>query len=102
MNELTYSQPSERRQKKAPGPTARYRAKRRRAEGPVLAKVRVQVDERDGFCIFSPLGPCAGVSELAHLEGKKRARTRGMKPEQRHTTAGCAKACTRHHRLYDA
>lgn len=99
--ELIYVPPTPRRARKKPGPAARHRAKRRRAEDPVKRKVRAEVSERDGFCIFDSLDPCRGVSEWAHLEGKKRARTRGMKPEERHTTAGSAKACTRHHRLYD-
>ncbi len=37
-----------------------------------------------------------------HLGDKKRARTRGMKPEFRHTTAGSAMGCSFHHDEYDA
>jgi hypothetical protein len=44
----------------------------------------------------------AGRSEWAHLERGKRARTRGMKPELRHSTYSSAMLCTFHHRLYDA
>lgn len=84
------------------GVQARQRAKKRRAEGPMLKAVRATVDERDGYCRLMGLSPCRGVSQLAHLADKKRARTRGMAPEERHTTAGTMKACERHHGLYDA
>ena len=102
MGELTYSQPLPRRVKKPKGPTARARAKRTRAESPVKRKVRGECLERDGHCIFAPLGPCSRNSEWMHLEAKKRARTRGMKPEMRHTTAGSAMGCSFHHDEYDA
>lgn len=98
MRELTYEKLG--RPAKAKGPTAKSRAKRMRAESPVKKSVREQVSERDGFCKLAAVSPCQGVSEWAHV--LKRAQTRGMKPEQRHTTAGSMKACTLHHRLYDA
>jgi len=100
MRELTYVKPG--RLRKPKGPTARYRAKRRRAEGPVLAAVRAKCDERDGYCRLMGLSPCSGESQLAHLEDKKRARTRGMLPEERHVTTHAAKICESHHGKYDA
>lgn len=100
MAELTYEKP--RRRKRKPGPTARHRAKRRRAEAPVAAKVRAACVERDGYCRFMGLTQCAGPSQWAHLGEKKRARTRGMAPEARHTTTHSAMACERHHWLYDS
>lgn len=99
MNDLTYVKPS--RPRKPKGPTARYRAKRRRAEQPVVKSVRAKCVERDGYCRLMGLSPCAGPSQWMHLGEKKRARTRGMRPEQRHTTAGTAMGCERHHGLYD-
>lgn len=99
---LTYSKPLPRRTRKKPGPTARYRAKRRRAEQPVVTSVRAQCVERDGYCLFAVFAGCAGRSEWMHLEDQKRARTRGMAPTKRHTTAGSAMGCERHHDAYDA
>lgn len=106
-NELSYVKPT--RRKKAPGITARYRAKRKRAEAPVLAKVRAEVEELDGYCRFRLgsgyeriVGECEHRSELMHLEEKKRARTRGMAPEERHCAEGSMMGCKKHHGLYDA
>lgn len=104
LRTLTYTKPLPRRVRKPKGPTARYRAKRRRAEQPVAKSVRVQCVERDGYCRYgkdTPLTPCAGPSEWAHLGEKKRAKTRGMKLEQRHTTAGSLMLCRKHHDAYD-
>ncbi len=84
------------------GPTATRRAKRRRAEARVAKHVRALCVERDGYCRLMGLSPCDGPSEWAHLGEKKRARTRGMSPEMRHTTSGSLMACSKHHRAYDA
>lgn len=84
-----------------PGPVARSRAKRRRAEGPVARKVRAECVERDGHCIFAPFGDCSDWSEWMHLGEKRRSKTRGMRPEQRHTIEGSAMGCSKHHRKYD-
>jgi hypothetical protein len=88
--------------RKNPGVTAKYRAKRRRAEAPVAKKVREKCVERDGHCRLAPLGGCEGPSEWSHIGANKRARTRGMKPERRHTTAGSMMLCRKHHGLYDS
>ncbi len=101
MNELTYSKPLPRRARKKSGPTARYRAKRKRAENPFLAACRRHADLRDGLCKVSVLGDCDGVSELMHLRPFTRAQTRGMAPEIRHQTAYTMNGCTKHHRAYD-
>jgi len=103
--------------RKKPGPTARYRAKRRRAETPVIKFVRAQCAERDGDCRVcdwennpddwhsDDLEPIDDLmcnpSQWAHLGDGKRARTRGMKPEQRHTTAKSLILCQVHHDRYD-
>lgn len=85
--------------RKAPGPTARSRAKRRRADEKVASKVRAACVERDGYC---RLGfDCDGRSEWAHLGDRRRAKTRGMAPTHRHSTAHSLMLCTRHHRRYD-
>jgi len=89
-------------ERKKPGPTARYRAKRKRADDAERLFVRAQCVERDGYCRLTGLSLCSGASEHAHLEDKKRARTRGLKPQERHTTAGSAIFCHGHHALYDA
>lgn len=104
--------------RKKPGPTARYRAKRRRAEGPVAKKVRAACVERDGECRicnwednpddihYEPL-PYAedewsnGPSQWAHMRESSRAKTRGMKPEDRHSTLGTLMLCEFHHDRYD-
>ncbi len=100
MSELTYERYQSKRKK--PGPTAKHRAKRRRAEHPVAKSVRAECVERDDYCRLMELSRCEGPSEWAHLGANKRARTRGMAPELRHTKAGSFMACRRHHRRYDA
>jgi len=87
-----------------PKPETRKRIKRRkrRAEDKQKRIVRAQCVKRDGFCRLTGCGPCSGVSEWCHMGDKKRARTRGMAPEERHTTAGSFMGCTGHHRAYDA
>ncbi len=99
LPELQYV--SFRRKKKAPGITARERAKRRRDEMSVAKVVRAACVARDGFCRMMGLTPCNGQSEWAHLAEGKRARTRGMQPWQRHRTSHSAMLCTKHHAMYD-
>lgn len=104
--------------RKPKGPTAKYRAKRRRQEEPVAKKVRAECVERDGDCRvcdwennpddihYEPL-PYAddewsrGPSQWAHMRQNSRAKTRGMKPEARHSTAGSLMMCEFHHDRYD-
>jgi hypothetical protein len=89
----------------------RVKAKRDRLEAKIKKAVRAQTVERDGHCfIFSRLpaglrallGPCAGSSEWAHIGEHRRFKTRGLPPEERHTTAGTAQMCEKHHDAYDA
>lgn len=82
-------------------------AKRRRAEAKVIADVRPQVAERDGYCrlyvldegwreqLWKMFGMCGGASEWAHL--RKRSLTRRMDPEARHSTATSVMFCGNHH-----
>lgn len=79
-------------------------AKRLRAEKKVIDLVYPAVVNRDGYCRASLLGalcPCSGPPEWAHFGDKKRFKTRGQKPEERHTTAGSLMLCRFHHREYD-
>jgi hypothetical protein len=88
-----------------PEPIQRTKRRKLRVETLVKQKVRARCVERDGDCRLQRtalFGPCSGESEWAHLGEKKRARTRGMPPEQRHTTQGSLMLCTGHHRMYDA
>ncbi len=96
------------RQKKPAGPTAKYRAKRRRAETAIAVLVRAKCVERDGYCRVSQESDdmfrramCDGPSEWAHFDEKKRAKTRGMTGEERHTTEGSLMLCRQHHEQYD-
>jgi hypothetical protein len=89
-----------------PKPELRKRIKGRndRIEAKVEQQVQALVAARDGECRLQGqgFGVCGGASEWAHLEDKRRAKTRGMPPEVRHTTADTAMLCTIHHRRYDA
>jgi hypothetical protein len=92
-----------------PKPEKRARAKARvkRQASAVEQRVRAQVVARDGDCRVGAsgwpavFGPCGGESEWAHLEDKRRFKTRGQPAEVRHTTAGSLMLCTAHHRAYD-
>lgn len=87
-----------------PEPLKRTKRRKLRVESVVKQKVRALCVERDGDCRLSRATGhvCGGESEWAHMGDKKRARTRGMKPELRHTTAGSLMLCTLLHRAYDA
>jgi hypothetical protein len=111
VRELTYVKPG--RPRKPKGPTARYRAKRRRAEGPVKKAVRAECVERDGWCVIKRSGfptdvfapdvdvTCAGQSEWAHMHSRRRSQTRNQAPGVRHDTKHSFMACKRHHDQYD-
>ncbi len=101
------------RQKKPAGPTARSRAKRRRAEAPVAKRVRAECVERDGYCLLQRVVPrdviapnlfpidCNGPSEWCHMHDRRRSKTRNMAPEIRHDSAYTFMGCQRHHDQYD-
>lgn len=78
------------------------KAKKDRHEAAVKKVVRAVCVQRDGHCRLMGTTLCGGPSEHAHLEEWKRARTRGMTAERRHTTEGSMMACRRHHQKYDA
>jgi len=94
-----------------PEPRKCVKGRKDRKEAAIKKAVRAACVERDGYClVFSRLpvsirvllGPCSGVSEWAHVGDKRRCFTRGMPPEQRHTTAGSCILCEGHHKAYDA
>lgn len=75
-------------------------------ESQVIAIVRPQVVERDGFCrlgknLLAAMGPCSGPSEWAHLGDSRRNNTKHLPAEERHTVAGSIMLCRGHHRQYD-
>lgn len=88
---------------------SRKAARRRRAESKVVKVVRPVVADRDGDCrlyvfdlatranVWRLFGACCGLSEWAHRREHSRAKTRGMVPDARHTTATSLQLCSRHH-----
>lgn len=90
--------------RKPAGPTARARRAKAAKDKRVAAKVRAVVAERDGYCRLSERDDCFGcdgVSEWAHMHEERRSKTRGLPPDQRHTTQGSLMLCKRHHDRYD-
>lgn len=101
-------------------PEKRSTTKRRKKtkERDIKSVVRTAVEERDGYCrlywydadtrlsIVKIFGPCGGRSTWAHVNDKRRFATRGMEPEERHTTDGSIMLCEWHHQTgpaaYDA
>lgn len=79
--------------------TAKRSAEQRYANG-----IREEVILRDPTCRAANkgVGPCTEGWEWAHLGNKRRCFTRGMAPEDRHSTAWTMGACRGHHRLLDA
>lgn len=73
----------------------------RRDESAVKSVVRQACVDRDGYCRMSEWDPygCAGPSEWAHFGEGRRSKTRGMEPEERHTTVWSLMLCRRHHAL---
>ncbi len=96
------------------GTRKQIKARERRREHDVIQTVRPQCVARDGYCrlnvtdseehdlIVQFFGDCSGWSEWAHIGEKRRAHTRGMDPEDRHTTEDSLMLCKGHHVAYDA
>jgi hypothetical protein len=72
------------------------------------AEKRVKTDVRD--CRLQNLSDryegtsdftCDGPPEWAHLQAKRRSKTRGQPPDVRHTTEDSLILCRRHHARYD-
>ena len=83
------------------------KAKKDRVEALRIKLVRALVEARDGYCRVAKDGgdwddTCGGASQWCHFAEKKRARTRKMAPEFRHTTEHAFMACASHHEAYDS
>lgn len=90
------------------GLIARCRARKARTDAAYAAGIRELVAARDGFCrhgydvrLGDRFARCSGPSEWAHFGEHKRFKTRGMAPEDRHTTAGSLMLCRSCHMAYD-
>lgn len=80
-------------------------SRKRSAELRMAEQVRRYVmEERDAGCRLAclGLGPCSGPDEWMHIGDKRRCFTRGMAPEQRHSSRWTMRGCAGHHRAYDA
>ena len=93
------------------GSARKAKARGKRQEAKVAKSVRAACVERDGYCLIASrvpfsvrvlLGACEGPSEWAHVGAHRRFNTRGMEPQERHTTGGSCMLCQKHHRAYDA
>jgi hypothetical protein len=75
------------------------------SEAAVIARIRAIVERRDVYCRIGKalcgIGRCAGALEWAHLGDHRRFKTRGLPPEERHTTRGTLMLCSQHHHDYD-
>lgn len=81
------------------------KAKKRRTEAQMVRAVRGICVGRDVYCRVGPgpvWGRCDGPSEMAHILGKKRSRTRNMAACDRHDYRWCAMLCRRHHRMEES
>ena len=98
-----------------PKSRATVKARHKREEAKVMRVIRAACVARDGHCrlLFgvpmngdtydrAGLDACGLRSEWAHLEEKRRFKTRGMTPAHRHTTAGSVMLCDVHHHMVDA
>lgn len=84
-------------------PRKRLKGRKQRAGGKVVTRVRADVVLRDGYCrwLSVGLGACSGPSEWAHAPWNTRAHSRGMEPDERHSTADTLMCCRRHHQELD-
>lgn len=100
------------------GPTRqRMKGRKARAEQKRKKAVRAACEERDSLCrlgewednpydwhadeITDNDEGCDGPSEWAHMHVKRRSKTRGLSPEERHSTVYTLMLCRRHHAQYD-
>lgn len=86
---------------------SRAKAAKRKAESKVVADVRERVFRRDWRCracaagVPREYGMTFQEDQWAHLGNHRRFKTRGMAPEERHTTQGSMRLCDQHHHQYD-
>jgi len=87
-----------------PEPRKRTKARKDRLERFVERLVRDKVAERDGYCRVSKDGmvQCQGPSEWAHYGERRRFKTVGMDPTERHQRKWSLMLCKKHHMAYDA
>jgi hypothetical protein len=80
------------------------KARQQRAERAVKQLVRRLCVERDGGCRAFWVQPlrCGGAIEWAHVRGRRRSQTRGMNPEDRHSTKHSLMLCRKHHAMEEA
>ena len=86
-------------------PRARVKRRKTRSEAAVKRAVRAACVERDGFCRYAADESdhvCEWPSEWAHWGPWRRARTRGMAPEERHCLTGSLMLCQPVHKAYDS
>lgn len=90
-----------------PEPRKRTKGRADRAESKVAQQVRAECVARDGDCrlndrcLVALFGACSGDSEWAHMHDKRRSKTRGMAPKERHASESSLMLCSRHHARYD-
>jgi hypothetical protein len=98
-----------------PRPRQSVQRANRRVAAKIVRAVRAACVERDGTCRYAldagagdiwatisiKVMECDGESQWAHLEDKRRFKTRGLPPEERHTTRESVMLCQRHHDDYD-
>ena len=79
------------------------KARETREARKVVTAVRAHDVERDGHCRVGSatdyFGLCWGESQWCHLWSKKRSMTRGLPPEERHSTIWTCQMCARHHEM---
>ena len=84
-----------------PEPRSRVKRRQKRREGVLIARVRVYVAARDGYCRVPTrselFGRCSGPSHWAHMAGARRSQTRGKSPEKRHAVTTTLMLCAEHH-----
>lgn len=91
-----------------PEPQSKVRARKKRQDQQAVKTAHEVVFEEDRACRFPergrdlfPCGPRGANDQLAHLDDRKRSRTRGRSPEFRHDPEHMMRLCPNHHGDYD-
>jgi len=77
------------------------RLERRARETAAWTRVKAEVRRRDRICRYPDRTECAGRLEVAHLHERRRSKTTGKPPADRHDARWCLLLCAKHHRAYD-
>jgi hypothetical protein len=94
-----------------PEPLARTRRRKVRIDNTAQRMVRRAVFAREQdkcavvsrlskdemLAVFKAFGICHGPLQLMHAAGHRRSQTRGLPPEERHSTETCLAGCAHHH-----